>query len=488
MSLADVTILDAVHHPKIWAPWFERGEKANWASWFGFLRIVFGLPLVPGDLDLYRECTGREEAPESGFTEVWLVCGRRAGKSFILALIACFLALFRDWSPYLAPGELGTVMVLARDRRQARVIFRYCRALITRVPVLKQMVVRETAEEIELNTGIVLEIHTASFGSIRGYTVVALLLDELAFWPQEDATDPDQAVIDAARPAMATVPGAMLLAGSSPYSRRGALWEAYKRYFGKPGPQLIWQAPTRRMNPTILQDVIDRAMEEDPANAAAEYLAQFRTDIESFLSREAVDAVTILGRRELAPVAGTGFKGFADPSGGSGDAFGLAIGHRTDDNRGVLDAAYEIPSPFNPTDAVAELAAHCKRYGVREIVGDRYAGTWPAAAFAEHNIVYTASEKSKSDLYKEFLPLVNSQRVELLDNTRLSTQLLSLERRTARGGRDSIDHPQVPGARDDVANCVAGCMVLVAGEPDGLEVWRRLGRDEVRGYARSVLG
>jgi hypothetical protein len=79
-------------------------------------------------------------------------------------------------------------------------------------------------------------------------------------------------------------------------------------------------------------------------------------------------------------------------------------------------------------------------------------------------------------LYKEFLPLVNSQRVELLDISRLRAQLGSLERRTARGGRDSIDHPQIPGARDDVSNCVAGVLVAVAGAPDPLAVWRRLAR------------
>jgi hypothetical protein len=42
----------------------------------------------------------------------------------------------------------------------------------------------------------------------------------------------------------------------------------------------------------------------------------------------------------------------------------------------------------------------------------------------------------------------------LLDDPRLIDQLCALERRTARGGRDSIDHP--PGAHDDVVNTVAG--------------------------------
>jgi len=59
------------------------------------------------------------------------------------------------------------------------------------------------------------------------------------------------------------------------------------------------------------------------------------------------------------------------------------------------------------------------------------------------------------------LPTLNAKRVELLDIPRLVSQLCSLERRTARGGRDSIDHP--PGGRDDVVNSVAGAAALALG-------------------------
>jgi hypothetical protein len=217
-------------------------------------------------------------------------------------------------------------------------------------------------------------------------------------------------------------------------------------------------------------------MEEDPASAESEYLAQFRRDIEAFLSAEAIEAVTIPERRELPRVDGIFYAAFTDPSGGSGDSFGLAIAHRDTNDRGILDCVREIPAPFNPSDAIAELARALRDYGLREVTGDKYAGMFPTTLFAEHNITYVPSEKPKSDLYKEFLPLVNSQRVELLDSPRLRAQLGSLERRTARGGRDSIDHPQLPGARDDIANVVAGLSVAVAGAPDPLSIWRALGR------------
>ena len=67
---------------------------------------------------------------------------------------------------------------------------------------------------------------------------------------------------------------------------------------------------------------------------------------------------------------------------------------------------------------------------------------------------YEPSAKPKSELYVDPLPLLNSARIDLLDHPRLISQLCGLERRTARGGRDSIDH--APGAHDDLANCIAG--------------------------------
>ena len=120
--------------------------------------------------------------PAGGVREAWLICGRRAGKSFVLALIAVFLACFCEWSRYLSPGERGTIMVLAADRRQARTIYRYAHALLTRVPMLAQLVERETAEAIDLNNGVTIEIMAASYRSVRGYTLIAALCDEVAFW------------------------------------------------------------------------------------------------------------------------------------------------------------------------------------------------------------------------------------------------------------------------------------------------------------------
>jgi hypothetical protein len=289
-----VTILNAIRDKHLFAPWFHKPE--TWASWFAFLATLFALPMTPEQLTIYQQCTGRDTPLISPITESWLVCGRRAGKSFILALVAVFLATFKDYRQYLAPGERGTIVVLAADRKQARVIFRYIHGLLNGVAMLKLLIERETAEAFDLTNSVTIEIQAASFRSTRGYTLIAALCDEIAFWRSEESSNPDREILAALRPAMATIPGAMLLCASSPYARRGALWDAYRKHFGKDSPVLVWKAPTRTMNPSVPQRVIDEAIEADPLSAAAEYMAEFRTDVESFIPREVVDAAVTLGR------------------------------------------------------------------------------------------------------------------------------------------------------------------------------------------------
>lgn len=455
--MSERTILDLCDDPAVFAPWFR--DKDTWRAWRAFLSALFGLSMPKHLQSVFKRCTGRTESP-TAVTEAWLVVGRRGGKSFVLALTAVFLACFRDWRRHLTPGERGVVMIIATDRKQAGVIFSYIRALLLGVPMLaRQIEGTPRAESIDLANSISIEIHTASFRTIRGRTVVAALLDECAFWRSDDSANPDREILAALRPAMATVPGSLLLAASSPYARRGVLYDAWRDHHGKAGPVLVWRADTRTMNPSVPQAVIDEAYERDPVSAAAEYGAEFRTDVQAFVDRAVVDACVVPGRRELRPIGGVVYSAFADPSGGSSDSMTLAIGHVEKTGQIVIDAMRERKPPFSPESVVVEFAELLKSYHVHTVKGDRYAGEWPAERFRAHQIHYAPAGKPKSELYLNALPQLNAARVELLDDRKLVTQICSLERRTARGGKDSIDH--APGAHDDVANAVLGLVATL---------------------------
>src|SRR5262249_30331495 len=236
----------------------------------------------------------------------------------------------------------------------------------------------------------------------------------LAYFPVDEfSASPDAEVINAIRPGLATVPGSMLLCASSPHARRGALWDAHRRHFARDGdPVLVWQAATREMDASVPQSIIDAAMEEDPARGSSEWGAQFRTDLEAFVSREAAAACVAVRVRERSPVQGVRYHGFVDPSGGSADSMTLAIGHREKDVV-VVDALRERRPPFSPEAVDAEFATLLESYRVRTVCGDRYAGLWPVEQFAKYGIKYEQAAKPKSDLYRDMLPIINSGKLDL---------------------------------------------------------------------------
>lgn len=462
-----MNILDAVDDPHLFRPWFK--DPDSWKAWRAFLASLFALPMTPDQLATYQQCTGRSAPPTAPASEAWLVCGRRAGKSFVLALTAVYLAAFHEYHKYLAPGERGNVMIIATDRKQSRVILRYIRGLLTRVPMLARMIDRETAEGFDLTNGVTIEVGTASYKSVRGYTIVAALCDELAFWPTEDSAQPDYEILDALRPGMATIPGGMLLCASSPYARRGALWDAHRRHYAKDDdPVLVWQADTRTMNSTVPARVVAEAMERDPANAAAEYGAQFRTDLEAFVSREAVEACIDAGVYERMPQPGIRYACFVDPAGGSGkDSFTMAIGHAVDDVA-VADCVREVRPPFSPEGTIEELCVVAKSYGITSVTGDNYAGDFPAEQFRKRGPDYLKSDKVRSDLYRDFLPVINSKRLKLLDHQKANNQICGLERSTGRG-KDNIDHPRGAQFHDDIANAIAGLVNILMNDALGYD-------------------
>src|SRR5262249_52184099 len=156
---------------------------------------------------------------------------------------------------------------------------------------------------------------------------------------------------------------------SSPHARRGELWNVYRRWYGKENPNvLVWQAPSIAMNRTLPESVVTQALEEDEAAARAEYLAEFRTDVEAFITREAVEGCIEPGRHELPPLPGVQYSAFVDPSGGSADSMTLAIAHKEGDVA-ILDALRERRPPFSPEAVVADFADVLRSYRVTRVRG-----------------------------------------------------------------------------------------------------------------------
>ncbi len=457
-----LTILD-------WLDVWPEFQDPSWRAWRAFLAATFGLSLTPAELAIYQRHTDRLTPPAAPVREGWVLAGRDSGKSRMAAAVATFIAVFRRHKA--APGEHPVVMVIASDKEQAGLVFRYVLGFLERSPAFSQKVIRRVRREsVDLWNGVSIRVNACSFRSVRGWSLAACIADELAFWRTEDgAAIRDRQVLEAVRPGLLRHSQSLLLCISSPYGPRGELHRAYARSYGQPDPRvLVWNADTLSMNPTVDPAEIQAAFAEDPAWAASEYgqdgHVAFRADVQALFDAAALRGCTVPDRRELPPRRGVRYHAFVDPSGGGSDSFTVAIAH-PEGERAVLDCVREVRPPFSPEQAVRDLTATLRSYGLHQVTGDRYGGEWPRERFRRAGVRYALSERVKAELYAGLLPQVNSGTVELLDLPRLLGQLALLERRVAPGGRDSVVHPK--GAHDDVANAVAGALLLALPVGDG---------------------
>jgi len=456
-----MNIIQAIRSPKVFRPLFR--DLGSWHAWEVYLSALFGLGLEDAkDLELLKKSTELEAPPTEPLRESYVICGRRSGKSYMSAVIASYLAAFVNWRPFLSPGERGWIFIIAVDKAQAGIIKSYISGIFSGNPTLKRMIAQESRETIELRNNVSIGVKTCSFRTLRGYTVLCAILEEMAFWRNEETgANPDREVLAAIRPALATVPASLLIGISTPYSRQGVLWEQFRQHYGKAGGPLVWRAPTRVMNPTISMKTIADALASDPAAAEAEWEAEWRSDVSSFIPKELVEAVTVPGRFELARAEGLEYIAWCDPSSGRQDSMTLAIAHQDPQSRKtVLDVLRERRPPFQPEGVIEEFAQTVKAFGGSSVHADKYAIGYVREAFLKNGISVENSDRSASEIYLAFLPQLTNGSLELLESKRLEGQLAGLERRTRSGGKDSIDH--YPGGHDDLAAAVAGACVLSA--------------------------
>jgi hypothetical protein len=433
-------------------------------AWRTFLIAANGEPLISdAENEKFFELTQRPP-PLQRCEEVAVVGGRRGGKSSAIAAQGIYSAISSDHQTKTARGERPQVLIISVDQRQARLVLNYIIGIVDAVPMLAAMVESRTADMLSLSNGVDIVVRAASWRSTRGPTYLAVIADEIAYFYSDDGRSvvTDSEILNALRPGLATLGGQLFMI-SSPYAKRGELYDTYKRNFGPNGDPLILvaKASSRALNPSLSQKVVDRAYELDPVAASAEFGGEFRSDLESFISREAVEACVTPRVFERAPISGIKFFAGVDAAGGSGgDSMTLGIAHFEKDKGAVLDCVREVLSPFSPAAATTQFASVLKYYGLHKVTGDRYAGDWPAEEFQKNGITYVPSELNRSEIYGEMLPLLNSGRIDLLDDRKLIDQICSLERKTRSIGKDSIDHP--PNGHDDRANAAALALVLAS--------------------------
>jgi hypothetical protein len=195
---------------------------------------------------------------------------------------------------------------------------------------------------------------------------------------------------------------------ASVYAKTGALYDAYRKYFGPNGPPdiLVAHATTRDLNPSIPQAEIDLALARDPVANRAEYLSIPRDDVEGFIPRDIAEA-NVGDYYELPPQPNIIYKCFIDQASGvpEGDSFAAVIAHKAgmlDTTRVTVDAIREVRPPFNFFEVVQTvLVPLCKRYRVYEVVADNYGGELARDPVRRAGMIFKPAAKHKSQLYAD---------------------------------------------------------------------------------------
>lgn len=411
--------------------------------------------------------------------------GGRAGKtSRFLATKALHAALTVEL-PTLAPGERPVALLIAPDLVLARQILGfvrgYCDPSVS--PALASLVVRDTADEIEIRrphdgVAVLIRVRAASRGGKggRGFVFVFAGLDEAAFFRDESSGVVNDTEIY--RPiAQRLAPGAQAWIASTPWVEGvGLLEETLSKDFGAHEHALCAVAPTRVLNPTWDPDgTIEAALREsDPDNADREILAiPLAAGSRQFFDKSALDAATDDRRPiDLAPMPDALY-GAAGDFAFRRNASALAIVRRipVDSPDGTDRDRYELAflderrpekgAPLKPAAVVDDFAPAVVRYGATEGLGaDSHERDDLADEMARHGVTVVPlpeGQSGKAEQYLFFRRLTREGRWSMPKHPRLRAQLNGITSKPAPGGGMTISSTTTAdGAHGDLVSAMVG--------------------------------
>jgi len=479
-------------------------------AWRTYLAALYGLVLQPDEQECLRLICGFDAPLPSGYSEGLVVAGRRAGKSETIALVALFECLVRgaEHAKFLAPGQRGYVVVVSRTQRQALQVYRYAREVAERNPELRDLLdgkplEQMTGGELRFKNGMSLSVLPASKSSVRGFTIVGAILDELAFvgGKDEESAEQDSEIYSAIKYGMAPPVGApkrRLISITSPAAKYGLVYDLFSRYHGRrDAPVLVARGATQTFNPNISSDWLDGERQRDPKKYDREVLAEFADSISPWIDRTTVDDAT--KGRDLEPLPrlpkGQHFVGIDLAA--RRDSSVLVVAHLED---AVDDGPVELvevrdpvtrearlerrvqakgvpslprfvvdrverrtPSKGQPLDlplVIADFAAVAKSYGARDLWGDQWSAPLVASELRRHGLALreeVASQNSKARHYGRLRETFYARRASIPPHPALVRELVELQERLNPNGSLAIAAPNREGAHDDTCSALAWC-------------------------------
>ena len=418
-------------------------------------RAFDGMPPRPGDKKRHTELTGRTDWPTKPCREMHNNWCRRAGKSQLNSYRAIWHSIDNSHLDDLARGERCKIRVTCPSKSQAQDTFQFIQGILE-APLLAQLVQKVTADCIQLSNRIDIQVQPASPKTSRGGSTKVWIFDEANFL-YIDGVNALPELMAAAAPSLATIKHSRMYLSSSVYKQIGEMADTKRLYWGvNDAPVFVTKGSWEILRPDIDRSIIDAAMARDPERARAEWYSEERSDLDAAFLETWIDDALSIPDKPLPRSEHLSWQYFAawDGSGGARDAAVLAAAIVRPDRPDIATVVFlrRWPAPHSPASVVAEAAIYLKEYGLSTVTGDAYASGFMKDAFAKEGIHYIQSELNRSEIYLEAIPLFATGKLELPKNEQLRRELISIQRRSRSGGRDSCDHP--PGGSDDSANAV----------------------------------
>lgn len=438
------------------------------------LKAYAGMPLDRAETAIWRKATGRTgmSAWLRGYkarpaSELWLYCGRRAGKTTLGSIAIIWEGLRRP----VPASQSWTIPIITPGLRQSqRISLDYIRRKMQSVPELAELLTAETQDSLTFSTGVVVRTLPPDPRVVQGFTAPLVWLDEASGFRDESAFSNLQDVLDAVRPSIATIPDAKVLLTSLPGPKIGPLYDAWQDRFNRDGA-LIFKASSVEMNPGLAKSPELEKARKRPEHYALYYSGEFVDSRQTLIPAELIDAAIIKGRAELAPkeFAGMAAAGGCDFAASSDDC-AAAICIRTKEDRLVVPWVrnWTVKSgSLHPVYSyLEEIAAAFSSYGVHKAVGDQQSLAAASQYLGEKGVEYVrlVTNGQASEPVFDFLrEQLRAGRLSLPDNEILRSQLKRLEER-----RDGASYEvAATKGRDDLAVAVAACVFRAGQLPFG---------------------
>lgn len=284
-------------------------------------------------------------------TGVWAL-GRRSGKTLMAAVAATYAATMLDgfYKAFLRPGERFYIISVANTLDQARIALQGVKDLINNSPILKPLIVRETADSLELSNGAVFKAMPASSRGGRGMACPFIIFDEIGHAIDTEAGNASGgSLYQSLSPATAQFGelGKVLML-SIPWLQSGIFWELFKQGNSGHFPNMqVRQEPSWEMNPTLSSEFLAQEKARDPELFSVEYGANFSQSLSALVSGDLVEGATNHYRSSLPPQ--DKYKGryylSLDPAKGNRDQYTACIVHY-EEERLIVDRWHEFKPTF----------------------------------------------------------------------------------------------------------------------------------------------